>query len=72
MVLGELAFATGRPRDSTVWADSVVECYALSAADLSDLARRRPTAEAGILRNLVGITSERASQMRSELALTTD
>lgn len=72
MVLGELAFATGQARTSTVWADSPVECYALSAVDLVELARKQPTAEAVILRNLVGITSARASRMRSELALVTD
>lgn len=71
MVLGELAFATGQARTSTVWADSPVQCYALSAADLADLARHQPTAELVILRNLVGITSARASRMRSELALIT-
>ncbi len=72
MVLGELAFATGEARTSTVWADSAVECYSLSAADLASLACERPAAEAAILRNLVGITSTRASQMRGELALVTD
>ena len=71
MVLGELAFATGRARTSVVWADSPVECYALSSADMAALALQHPGAEVAILRNLVGITSARASRMRSELALVT-
>lgn len=71
MVLGELAFATGRARTSVVWADSPVECYALSSSDVAALARDHPAAEVAILRNLVGITAARASRMRSELALVT-
>ncbi|MDN5744375.1 MAG: glutaminase A [Nocardioidaceae bacterium] len=71
MVLGEVAFATGTPRTSNVWADSQVECYALSAADLRALGHERPEAEAVILRNLVGITGRRAARMRSELSLIT-
>jgi len=71
MVLGEVAFATGQPRTSNVWADSSVECYALSAKALAGLARQHPAAEAVILRNLVAITSRRAARMRSELSLIT-
>lgn len=71
MVLGEVAFATGQPRTSNVWADSPVECYALSAKALAGLARQHPAAEAAILRNLVAITSRRAARMRSELSLIT-
>ena len=68
MILGEVAFATGQPRGSNVWADSPVECYSLSAKALAGLAQERPAAETTILRNLVGITGRRAARMRSELS----
>ena len=69
MLLGELALLTDERRSGDVRADTDVEAFALSRAQLTALRGADPTLQAIVLENLVRIVSRRAQVMRDEFAL---
>lgn len=69
MLLGELALLTDERRSGDVRADTDVEAFALSRAQLTALRDEDPTLQAIMLENLVRIVSRRAQAMRDEFAL---
>ncbi len=69
MLLGEMALLTDEPRSGDVRADTDVEAFALSRAQLASLREAEPALQAVVLENLVRILSRRAQVMRDELAL---
>jgi len=69
MLLGELALLTDERRSGDVRADTDVEAFALSHAQLTALREEDPTLQANVLENLVRIVSRRAQAMRDEFAL---
>jgi CRP-like cAMP-binding protein len=68
MLLGELALLTDERRSGDVCADTDVEAFALSRAQLTALRDEDPTLQAILLENLVRIVSRRAQAMRDEFA----
>jgi len=69
MLLGELALLTDERRSGDVRADTDVEAFALSRAQLTALRSADPTLQAIVLENLLRIVSRRAQGMRDEFAL---
>ncbi|MEA2293843.1 MAG: glutaminase [Solirubrobacteraceae bacterium] len=69
MLAGEMALLTEERRSGDVRADTDVEAYALTGAQLAGLRDSDPALQAAVLENLVRILSRRAQAMRDELAL---
>jgi glutaminase len=69
MVFGELALLGGERRSADVRADSVVECYSLSAVALERLGASDPALKSVLLENLLRIVGRLARRMTDELAL---
>ena len=68
MVFGELAIMSRETRTADVWADTPVECYALSADNLDRLGDTDPAAKCVLLENLLRIVGRLAKRMTDELA----
>jgi CRP-like cAMP-binding protein len=69
MLAGEMALPPEERRSGDVRADTDVEAYALTGAQLAGLRDSDPALQAAVLENLVRILSRRAQAMRDELAL---
>jgi glutaminase len=67
MTLGELSIASRGPRTADVWADTPVECYALTASVLDELATTDPALKCALLENLLRIASRHARHANEEL-----
>jgi glutaminase len=68
MIFGELAIISRETRTADVWADTPVECYALSADDLERLSEVDPTSKCVLLENMLRIVGRLARRMTDELA----
>jgi glutaminase len=68
MVFGELAVIDGSPRTADVRADTVVECWALPAAELDRLGEAHPEVKMQLLERLLRSVHRMVSRLDEELA----
>jgi CRP-like cAMP-binding protein len=68
MGFGESALIAGGVRSADVRADTVVECYALAAADFAGLEEGHPRLMARLLANLLRATADTAVRLTTEVA----